>query len=195
MIGAYEPEEYTASTTCDDMAFWLYTSGSTGKPKGAVHVHGSLKLTADLYGTPVAGLKESDIVYSVAKLFFAYGLGNAMTFPLMVGATTVLNPERPTPEGVAALLRQYPITVFFAVPTFYAAFLASPTAPEKDELKIRRCISAGEALPEELARRWYDRYGVEISRRPRHHRDAARLSHQPPGRQQIRHDRQGGARL
>jgi benzoate-CoA ligase len=163
VIGADEPDDYTAPTTCDDMAFWLYTSGSTGKPKGAVHVHASLKLTADLYGTPVAGLKENDVCYSVAKLFFAYGLGNAMTFPLTVGATTVLNPERPTPDGVAALLRKHPITVFFAVPTFYAAFLASPNAPQKSEVKIRRCISAGEALPEDIARRWKERYGVEIS--------------------------------
>src|SRR4051794_28137297 len=163
VIGADEPEEYTAPTTCDDMAFWLYTSGSTGKPKGAVHVHGSLKLTADLYGTPVAGLKESDVVYSVAKLFFAYGLGNAMTFPLSVGATVVLNPDRPTPDGVAALLRKHPITMFFAVPTFYAAFLASPNAPLRSEVKMRRCLSAGEALPEEIARTWQQRYGVEIS--------------------------------
>src|SRR5476651_2733194 len=131
VIGADEPEDYTAPTLCDDMAFWLYTSGSTGKPKGAVHVHASLKLTADLYGTPVAGLKESDVVYSVAKLFFAYGLGNAMTFPLTVGATTVLLGDRPTPDGVGALLKQYPVTVFFAVPTFYAAFLNSPNAPQK----------------------------------------------------------------
>jgi len=163
LIGADEPEPYMAPTTCDDIAFWLYTSGSTGKPKGAVHVHASLKLTADLYGTPVAGLKESDVCYSVAKLFFAYGLGNAMTFPLTVGATTVLNADRPTPDGIAALLRKHPITVFFAVPTFYAAFLASPNAPQKTEVKIRRCISAGEALPEEIARRWKDRFGVEIS--------------------------------
>jgi benzoate-CoA ligase len=163
VIGADEPEPYTAPTTADDMAFWLYTSGSTGKPKGAVHVHASLKLTADLYGTPVVGLKESDVVYSVAKLFFAYGLGNAMTFPLSVGATVVLNPERPTPDAVAALLRRHPVSVFFAVPTFYAAFLASANAPKREELKIRRCISAGEALPEEIARRWEDRYGVGIS--------------------------------
>ena len=163
VIGADEPEPYTAPTTCDDMAFWLYTSGSTGTPKGAVHVHGSLKLTADLYGTPVAGLKESDVVHSVAKLFFAYGLGNAMTFPLSVGATTVLNADRPTPDGVAALLRKYPITVFFAVPTFYAGFLASPNAPKRDELKLRRCLSAGEALPAEIARTFYERYGVEVS--------------------------------
>jgi len=163
LIGADEPEPYTAPTVADDMAFWLYTSGSTGKPKGAVHVHASLKLSADLYGTPIAGLKESDVVYSVAKLFFAYGLGNAMTFPLTVGATTVLNADRPTPDGVAALLRKHPVTVFFAVPTFYAAFLASPNAPARSEVKIRRCISAGEALPEEIARTWNERYGVEIS--------------------------------
>jgi benzoate-CoA ligase family protein len=162
VIGADEPEDYTAPTTCDDIAFWLYTSGSTGKPKGAVHVHASLKLTADLYGTPVAGIKENDVCYSVAKLFFAYGLGNAMTFPLSVGATTVLLADRPTPDGVAALLRKHPITVFYAVPTFYAAFLASPNAPQKSQVKIRRCISAGEALPEQIARRWNERYDVEI---------------------------------
>src|SRR5512146_524802 len=160
VIGADEPEDYTAPTTSDDMAFWLYTSGSTGKPKGAVHVHSSLKLTADLYGTPVVGLKESDVVHSMAKLFFAYGLGNALTFPLMVGATIVLNPDRPTPDGVAALLRKYPVTVFFGVPTFYAAFLASPNAPAKDELKLRRCQSAGEALPENVARKFQERYGA-----------------------------------
>ena len=163
LIDAVEPEGNTAPTTCDDIAFWLYTSGSTGRPKGAVHVHGSLKLTADLYGTPIAGLTENDVVHSVAKLFFAYGLGNAMTFPLSVGATTVLNAERPTPDGVAALLRRHPVTVFFAVPTFYAAFLANPNAPAKVDLEVRRCISAGEALPEEIARRWRERYGVEIS--------------------------------
>jgi len=163
LLQAANPESYTASTTCDDIAFWLYTSGSTGKPKGAVHVHASLKLTADLYGTPIVGLKESDVCHSVAKLFFAYGLGNAMTFSLMVGATTVLNAERPTPDSVGALLRKHPITVFYAVPTFYAAFLANANAPQKAEVKIRRCISAGEALPEEIAKRWKDRYGVEIS--------------------------------
>lgn len=163
LIGADEPEPYTAPTVADDIAFWLYTSGSTGKPKGAVHVHASLKLTADLYGTPVADVKVSDVVYSVAKLFFAYGLGNAMTFSLSVGATTVLLGDRPTPDGVAALLRKHPVTVFYAVPTFYAAFLNSPNAPQRADVKIRRCISAGEALPEEIARTWKERYGVEIS--------------------------------
>ncbi|MCF8478514.1 MAG: benzoate-CoA ligase family protein [Pseudolabrys sp.] len=162
IIGADEPEDISAPTTADDIAFWLYTSGSTGKPKGAVHVHSSLKLTADLYGTPIAGVQASDVVYSVAKLFFAYGLGNALTFPLTAGATTVLNPERPTPEGVAALLRQHPVSMFFAVPTFYAAFLNSSNMPEKSELKIRRCVSAGEALPEQIANKWKERYGVDI---------------------------------
>jgi benzoate-CoA ligase len=152
----------TADTTCDDIAFWLYTSGSTGKPKGAVHVHGSLKLTHDLYGGPVLGLQESDVCYSVAKLFFAYGLGNALTFPMSVGATTVLLGERPTPESVAALLHRHPITVFFGVPTFYAAFLASGVAPERSEVTLRRCVSAGEALPSDLGRRWLERYGVDI---------------------------------
>jgi benzoate-CoA ligase family protein len=163
VIGADEPEPYTAPTTSDDIAFWLYTSGSTGTPKGAVHCHASLKITADLYGTPVVGLKESDLVYSVAKLFFAYGLGNAMTFPLSVGATTVLLADRPTPDGVADLLRKHPITVFFGVPTFYAAFLNRPNAPPKAEVKLRRCQSAGEALPEEVAKNFFKRYGVEIS--------------------------------
>lgn len=163
LVEATDPEPFTAPTVGDDMAFWLYTSGSTGKPKGAVHIHASLKLTADLYGTPVVGLQEQDTVHSVAKLFFAYGLGNAMTFPLSVGATTVLNPERPTPDGVTALLRKYPVSVFFAVPTFYAGFLASAAAPDKSEVKLRRCISAGEALPEGIARQWLERYGVEIS--------------------------------
>ena len=153
---------YTASTTRDDMCFWLYTSGSTGTPKGAVHAHSNARLTADLYGGSVLGLKESDLCYSVAKLFFAYGLGNALTFPMAVGATTVLSPERPTPEGVAAILRRHPVTVFYAVPTFYAAFLASPHAPARSDLRVRTCISAGEALPPDVGRRWQERYGVDI---------------------------------
>src|SRR5437660_6043866 len=97
LLANARPESYTAPTTCDDICFWLYTSGSTGKPKGAVHGHSNLRLTADLYAGGVLGLKESDVCYSVAKLFFAYGLGNALTFPMAVGATTILSPERPTP--------------------------------------------------------------------------------------------------
>jgi benzoate-CoA ligase len=157
-----KPADVTAPTTRDDMCFWLYTSGSTGQPKGAVHIQSDLRLTDDLYGGPIVGLTESDLCYSVAKLFFAYGLGNALTFPLSAGATTVLMPERPTPDSVAALLRQHPVTVLFAVPTFYAAFLASPAAPQKSEVKLRSCVSAGEALPPDVGRRWSERYGADI---------------------------------
>ena len=149
-------------TTRDDMAFWLYTSGSTGKPKAAVHVHADLKLTNDLYAAPILGLTENDVVYSVAKLFFAYGLGNAMTFPLSVGAATVLLPERPTPDAVAKILKDHQVTAFFGVPTFYAAFLASPAAPQRAEVKLRCCVSAGEALPPDIGRRWAERYGCDI---------------------------------
>src|SRR5262249_56215251 len=110
---------------------WLgmYAWGSTGGPKGAVHVHATLRLTADLYAGGVLALDENDVCYSVAKLFFAYGLGNAMTFPMAVGATTILSPDRPTPETVAAILCRHPVTGVYAVPTFYAAFLANPGAP------------------------------------------------------------------
>ena len=161
-IAEANPEPFTAPTLRDDMCFWLYTSGSTGKPKGAVHIHSDLKLTDDLYAAPILGIKDSDVCYSVAKLFFAYGLGNALTFPMSAGASTVLLPDRPTPEGVAALLKQHAVTVFYSVPTFYAAFLASAAAPKRSEVKLRRCISAGEALPEDVGRRWVERYGVDI---------------------------------
>jgi benzoate-CoA ligase len=162
LIAAAKPEDVTAPTTRDDIAFWLYTSGSTGKPKGAVHVHADLPLTNDLYAAPTLKLTEHDVCYSVAKLFFAYGLGNAMTFPMSVGATTILLPDRPTPDAVAAIMKAHPVTVFYAVPTFYAAFLASPAAPQRSEVKLRACVSAGEALPVEVGRRWKERYGVDI---------------------------------
>jgi benzoate-CoA ligase family protein len=156
------PRPSTAPTSRDDMCFWLYTSGSTGTPKAAVHSHADLELTDELYGGPILGLTENDVCYSVAKLFFAYGLGNSLTFPLCAGATTILMPERPTPDAVAALLRRQPVTAFYGVPTFYAAFLASPAAPPRDDVKLRICVSAGEALPPDIGRRWRDRYGVDI---------------------------------
>jgi len=162
LIADAKPEPFTAPTLRDDMCFWLYTSGSTGKPKGAVHIHADLPLTHDLYAGPILGLTENDVCYSVAKLFFAYGLGNALTFPMSVGATTVLLPDRPTPDSVAALLKKHAVTVFYAVPTFYAAFLSSAALPQRSELKLRRCVSAGEALPEDVGRRWLDRIGVDI---------------------------------
>ena len=162
LLAAATDAPVTAPTTRDDIAFWLYTSGSTGKPKGAVHVHADPRLTDDLYGGPLLGLQEHDVIYSVAKLFFAYGLGNALTFPMSVGATTILLPDRPTPDLVAAVLKKYGITAFFGVPTFYAAFLASSAAPERSALKLRRCVSAGEALPPDVGRRWSERYGVDV---------------------------------
>jgi benzoate-CoA ligase family protein len=162
LLEAAKADAVTAPTTRDDMCFWLYTSGSTGKPKGAVHTHADLKLTDDLYAGPILGIAENDICYSVAKLFFAYGLGNALTFPMSAGATTVLLPHRPTPDLVAGILKKHQVTIFYAVPTFYAGFLASPGMPERAELKLRRCVSAGEALPTDVGRRWSERYGVDI---------------------------------
>jgi benzoate-CoA ligase len=152
-----------AATTPDDICFWLYSSGSTGAPKGTVHLHSHLMATAELYAKPVLGIRESDVVFSAAKLFFAYGLGNALTFPMAVGATTVLMAERPTPDAVFKRLVEKRPTIFYGVPTLYAALLASPAFPKKEQLKLRICVSAGEALPEGLGRRWTERTGgVEI---------------------------------
>ncbi len=162
LLAAADTAPVTARTVRDDMCFWLYTSGSTGKPKGAVHTHADLRLTDELYGKPFLGITEHDVCYSVAKLFFAYGLGNALTFPMSAGATTVLLAQRPTPEFVADILKKHGVTVFYAVPTFYAAFLASNAAPGRDETRLKRCVSAGEALPAEVGRRWHERYGVDI---------------------------------
>jgi benzoate-CoA ligase len=157
-----KPKADPAPTTRDDMCFWLYSSGSTGAPKGTVHLHGHLLTTAELYAMPVLGIRESDVVFSAAKLFFAYGLGNALTFPMAVGATTVLMAERPTPDAVFKRLVEKQPTVFYGVPTLYAALLVSPAFPKKEQLKLRICTSAGEALPENLGRRWTERTGVEI---------------------------------
>ena len=151
-----------AATTCDDICFWLYSSGSTGAPKGAMHLHAHLTLTAELYAKPVLGICESDTVYSAAKLFFAYGLGNALTFPMAVGATSILLAERPTPASVVRVLREKKPTIFYGVPTLYAALLSSADLPQRGELALRRCVSAGEALPEDIGKRWTARLGVEI---------------------------------
>jgi benzoate-CoA ligase len=162
LISCAPPDEVEVPTTRDDMCFWLYTSGSTGKPKGAVHTHADLRLTDELYAKSLLAITENDVCYSVAKLFFAYGLGNALTFPMAAGATTILLPQRPTPENVAAILRKHNVTVFFAVPTFYAAFLADSNTPTRAETHMRCCVSAGEALPPEVGRRWHERFGVDI---------------------------------
>ena len=152
-----------AATTPDDIGFWLYSSGSTGSPKGAMHLHGDLIHTAVLYGQEVLGIVENDVVFSAAKLFFAYGLGNAMTFPLHAGATAVLMAERPTPAAVMQRLKQHQATIFYGVPTLYAGILADQTiTKESGSAKLRRCVSAGEALPEEIGKRWEKTFGVPI---------------------------------
>jgi benzoate-CoA ligase len=151
-----------APTRADDACFWLYSSGSTGAPKGVVHVHTSMVRTAELYAQPILGIQESDVVFSAAKLFFAYGLGNALSFPLSVGATTILLADRPTPAAVCRILREYRPTIFYGVPTLYSALLASAELPQREELNLRRCTSAGEALPPEVGRRWLEHTGVDI---------------------------------
>ncbi len=159
-IASGAPKFEAVPTKHDDLCFWLYSSGSTGAPKGTVHLHSHLVATADLYAKPVLGIRESDTVFSAAKLFFAYGLGNSLTFPMSVGATTVLMAERPTPDAVFKRMVEKQPTIFYGVPTLYAALLASPAFPSKTNLRI--CASAGEALPANLGQRWTERTGTEI---------------------------------
>ena len=151
-----------AITLADEPAFWLYSSGSTGKPKGTVHSQGNLYWTAELYGKGVLDLRESDTVFSAAKLFFAYGLGNALTFPLSVGATVVLMAERPTPQATFKRLVDHQPSVFYGAPTGYGGMLASPDLPPKSAVALRLCSSAGEALPSDIAERWSAHFGCEI---------------------------------
>ncbi|MBC7481867.1 MAG: benzoate-CoA ligase family protein [Rhizobacter sp.] len=169
-IFANAPMPEPAGTGPDDPGFWLYSSGSTGRPKGTVHTHANAYWTAELYGTPVLGLTERDTCFSAAKLFFAYGLGNALTFPLSVGATVVLMAERPTPDATfkrwtgdtphqGAANRP---TVFFGAPTGFAGMLASPQLPARQAVSLRLCSSAGEALPADIGERFSAHFGVEI---------------------------------
>ena len=151
-----------AETHRDDIAFWLYSSGSTGKPKGTVHSQGNLFMTTVTYGRHVLKLAEADVTFSAAKLFFAYGLGNALSFPLSVGATVVLLGSRPTTDAVFDKLVRHQPTVFFGVPTLYALMLASPALPPRAALRLRRCTSAGEALPKDVGERFTAHYGVPI---------------------------------
>ena len=151
-----------AETSADEACFWLYSSGSTGTPKGTVHLHSHMILTAKLYAKPVLGIREDDVVFSAAKFFFAYGLGNALSFPMGVGATTVLLNSRPTPDSVFDLLVKHQPTIFYGVPTLYAAMLAAPNAPAREQLNLRVCTSAGEALPADIGKRFTEKYGVEV---------------------------------
>ena len=163
LLDAASPELLAAPTTADDMAFWLYSSGSTGAPKGAIHLHSHLAQTAALYARGVLGMAEGDVIFSAAKLFFAYGLGNAMTFPLHVGASAVLLAERPTPSAVMATMRAHQPTLFGGVPTLYAAILADPALDRAaGSARLRASISAGEALPRHVGERWRERFGTDI---------------------------------
>ena len=151
-----------ALTHRDAIAFWLYSSGSTGRPKAVVHSHGNLYWTAELYAKRTAGFREDDRVFSAAKLFFAYGLGNALTFPLSVGASTLLMSQRVTPDAVFQRFRQQRPTLFCGTPALYAGMLASPSVPQPEELALRCCISAGEALPRDLGERFRRTFGCDI---------------------------------
>ena len=156
-------EPFTADTLSDEVAFWMYTSGSTGDPKGVKHLHSNLMATARLMGQGVIGINENDLVHSASKLFFAFGLGNAMSFPLSVGATAALWPYRPSPEGVFEMMRKHRPTIFYGVPSLYTALLAHPEICKgagSDRLRV--CVSAGEALPAHIGERWRDVVGVDV---------------------------------
>ena len=155
-----------AQTGPDDPGFWLYSSGSTGRPKGTVHTHANPYWTAELYGKAVLQLTESDVCFSAAKLFFAYGLGNGLTFPMSVGATTLLMPERPTPDATFKRWRGevggLKPTVFFGAPTGFAGVLAAANLPARADVSLRLVSSAGEALPADLGERFKRHFGVDI---------------------------------
>jgi benzoate-CoA ligase len=170
LVAGNAPLAEAAATRGDDPAFWLYSSGSTGRPKGVVHTHANVWWTTELYGKNVLGLSERDVCFSAAKLYHAYGLGNALTFPLSVGASVVLMAERPTPDAVfrrwtgqagAAGTAPRP-TVFFGAPTGFAAMLASPNLPAREAVTLRMCSSASEALPAELGQRFEQHFGCQI---------------------------------
>ena len=165
-VQAHPPMPKAASTSPDDPGFWLYSSGSTGRPKGCVHSHGNPYWTCELYAKGVLELQASDVCFSAAKLFFAYGLGNGLTFPMSVGATTLLMAERPTPDatfkrwlGTHGAPRP---TVFYGAPTGFAGMLAHPGLPARSEVQLRLVSSAGEALPADLGERFKAHFGVDI---------------------------------
>ena len=162
-LAAGDPATATVAASADEVAFWLYSSGSTGAPKGVRHIHSSLRYTAESYGAKVLGIRPDDVMFSAAKAFHAYGLGNSLTFPMSVGASSVLLPERPTPDAVLATMRRHNPSLFGGVPTLYAGLLANPLiAPGAGSSRLRRCISAGEALPADIGSRWKSLVGVDI---------------------------------
>jgi len=150
-----------AATRADEACFWQYSSGSTGRPKGTIHVHGSVP-ALETYPRDILGLAAADVSFSAAKLFFGYGFGNGLIFPLATGATSVLMAGRPTPEAVFERLERHKVTIFYGVPTLYRTMLSVPNAPAAEALALRRCTSAGEALPAPVGQAWRERYGVDI---------------------------------
>jgi len=162
LLARHAPLAAPAGTGPDDPGFWLYSSGSTGRPKGVLHSQANPYWTAQLYAGPILGLHENDVCFSAAKLYFAYGLGNGLSFPLSVGATVVLMAERPTPEATFRRWLEHRPTVFFGAPTGYAGMLASPALPARGAVALRLCSSAGEALPAELGERFTAHFGCEI---------------------------------
>jgi len=163
LMAAASPELEPADTSKDDAAFWLYSSGTTGFPKGAIHLHHDMLVEADLYARNVLGIREDDVCFSVAKLFFAYGLGNGLYFALRVGGTNVLLPGRPTPDAVFETIDRHRPTIFYSVPTSYAQLLHLAEKAGRTSLgRVRMCVSAGEPLPKPIFEKWRDRFGVEI---------------------------------
>jgi len=168
-VDAFLAEMATASVQLDarlaapdDDCFWLYSSGSTGRPKGAVHLQRDMVVTSELYGVRVLGVTENDISFSAAKLFFAYGLGNGMTFPLWTGSTAILDDRRPTPDTTFEMIERFKPTLYYGVPALYAGQLLTLEKGPRDFSSLRACVSAGEALPAEIFRRWKERTGTVI---------------------------------
>lgn len=162
LVAASDPVPHCADTRADEPCLWQYSSGTTGRPKGTIHSHGNIRQLMQLYPEEVLKLRENDVTFSAAKLFFGYGFGNGLVFPFSVGATAILMAGRPTPAAVWQRLVDHRPTIFFGVPTLYASLLADPDAPSRDQLALRLCTSAGEALPRPIGEAWRDRYETEI---------------------------------
>ena len=162
LIAAASANLDPAPAAAEDDCFWLYSSGSTGSPKGAVHRHRDMVVTSQFYGVQVLGIQEKDVCFSAAKLFFAYGHGNGMTFPLWVGASTVLYDARPTPQSTFETIEQFKPTLYYGVPTLYAAQLQALETESSDLSSVRLCVSAGEALPADIFNRWRQKTGLII---------------------------------